>query len=410
MSLTLVVYSAGLSLTVTATPAVVTPVPPAYPVSPLRRPIFQLLVTSSDGQSISRIDINPDVALTWKSGIGGWAECTVGIVDMDRLVYAYLPTMLDARGFAEVRVMTGGQTCFWGRLSAPQRPGGHLRAFTAKGHGLALLNDDWFRGGVGSATAGVILRSALSSASLLRPAGADVFIDTGVTHTFAEFARRAPAQIVEQLAQEGGLYQGDNVPWWYFVWEDGLHFKPRLCPASGPDYRIPFDSSVVPWEEDYEQVYSDASIVVTLNGVERVITQSNPDVTARYGIRRSPPPITAPSGVSAEGASQYLRTWLDAHANPVVSATLTRSYERGLETASGAEREPWRVRAGEWVEVGDEDPLPIMSTSFAAQTGALSITLGPPSPRRWAGMLTGLLRLQSAVTTNTNPITQGRAA
>ena len=409
-TLTLRVVARGLTLTVTPAPP---PVVPAYVPQPVSRldAVYTVEIWAPDGSMLSRAD-NVNVtktALRWATGERGFGDLTLGLRETPGgdVTLAYLPDPIEMHEGADVLVSCNGQPCYAGRIT---RVLGLGRGLVARGWGIVGLTDGVYRGrGTDLVPAGVILRDALATASRLRAAGPDAFVDTGTPHAPGEFELSSPAQIVDQLCKEGA----GGAAWRFAVWFDRqATFLPSVAPDAGPRYAVDYDARLT-WDRDGEQVYSGVVLSYTAaDGTAKTVELSNPKAAAFLGFERVAA-LSGPAGVSDAGAAQFARTWLADRARPVVSASLTRPDGRGLELATGGEAGGQWVRAGEWVQVGRDEPgnppLPITATTFDAMTGALSVQLGPPNPRRLAGLLQRLTATAVAVQTQTNPITGGRS-
>lgn len=410
-TLTLRVAARSLTLTVTAAPP---PPAPAYTPAPVAAPgaVYTVELRAPDGSMLSRAD-NVNVATTalrWTTGERGFGDLTLGLRETPGgdVTPAYLPEPIEMREGADVLVSCNGQPCYAGRVT---RVLGLGRGLAARGWGIVGLTDGVYRGaGAGLVPAGVILRDALASASRLRAAGPDAFLDPGTPHAPAEFALSTPAQIVDQLCKEGA----GGATWRFAVWFDRrATFLPGVAPAEGPRYAVEYDARMT-WDRDGEQVYSGVVLSYTAaDGAARTVEINNPGAAQWLGFERVAA-LSGPAGVSDAGAAQFAQTWLADRARPVVSASLTRPDGRGLELATGGEAGGQWVRAGEWAQVGRAEPgnppLPITATTFDAMSGALSVQLGPPSPRRLAGLLQRLTATAVAAQQGRNVVSGGRAA
>ncbi len=342
---------------------------------------------------------------------GGFTGCSVslnkGAAGAEQR--GYLIRQGDVRPFGHVEVHSGGALLYAGRVVQTTRPGGVVETITCEGYGLSAVQDQyWSSQDTSQQTALTLLKKVmLATVPLLRlSTQADQAVDSGVLHTGLEFNGQTPGYILNQFVTEGGNL---NIVWDYGVYEDQvLWFKPRAAPDV-PDYLVPFDSDVE-WTEDYRQMYSGCTVsyqdsllqqptvLPTVGGQTPSVlpVSAGGSTTSGAGSTSVTPLAINPTflddvgldrSVQIQGntmtpfaATQYRDTFLQTAASPLIAAKITRTGGRMIGTIGGGLIPAYLVRAGQWVQVGDQTPLCVVATDVDAVAGSVTIELGAPSP------------------------------
>ncbi len=295
--------------------------------------------------------------------------------------------------------------------------GGELRSFEAVGYGICGLTDAWYTNTSGVAISMLtFLRDVLGNAATLIGLSSDPneVIDSGVLYTPLTYWGKQPSTIIDALAKHGmgSATVVDNAPYDWQVYEGRIAtFPPRVAPLRveqcppgtfGPTYHIDFDKDDIDWDPDYSDIAS-AVLVKYANGTPPVatsVTSSNRAVFDTYGIIRSVP--LEGGTLSDPQAAQLALTYLALHSQPLVSVTIRRHGGKGLRRADGSETPPQNVRAGEWVQVGDQEPVILLSTAYNWTSMEWTATGGWHPAGYWQ-QLGQFERLLTAFQDNVNP-------
>jgi hypothetical protein len=316
--------------------------------------------------------------LSWSTGPGGFVGLEVGIRERHVPQYGYLTEPIEEKPFADVRLLQGSWTCWRGRIVETLVGPAGMLGFTAEGYGVSALSDNILRSTSDTLLPATdIIRTALfSTNSRIVPDAAPFFDAPEEQYTLMAFDLDTPATIMDQMAKVGS----GSAIWDFAVWEDGyLRMAPRQAPAT-PDYSIPWDDTVEPLRKDYRKVYG--SMILSIqdeDGTERRIAGTNPDFTERYKLFRR---AGADGGsMTQRQARTCVNTWLTSNYEPVLSTTVTRSGDRGLELYPAGERPGYQVRFGEYLSILDGPPMLIVATSHDANENSVQIDVGavPPS-------------------------------
>lgn len=392
---------------------------------------------------ITYVDINPDVtALEWTTvNPGGYGALNVGMQpfltdgaqgpDYVRLEQpAYLPPR------AHVQLYAGAHLVFEGAVMAVNKnSSGQADGFIAEGYGLVATNDNYIESyEITPKTSGVILAEALFDAAPLLRIG-PAYVDPGVLHQKSEFHALYPADIINQIVREGGAaYAGivsnaggasgdvSNGVWDFLVYEGRLvTFQPRLPPAGTPtdpiDYRITFDDRVTSWVEDYHKLCGQVGVRYTNlagGGGATALTPRYPALgdalytrfKSIYGFMRAA--VIEGGAMQPASATTFAQTFIAERAQPSYAVRVVRAQQQGMERVGMPDMPPYLVRAGEWVAIGDQDPLPIVQTSYDAFTATGTYDLGDSLPHGLVDNRT-LHRIAAHVVRGTNPTTGARA-
>lgn len=333
-------------------------------------------------QPLADLDINADITdLRWSTTVNGFGDLECG---MDAggpwPVVGYLPEPVNVPLRAHVEVWAGSRIVYEGRVRRRRRgPGGLFTGFTCEGY-LAHLSDGWNDSETtASVTSGEALQQIVTMfAPYLRVGTAEQFIDPGVTHSggLAEWTRMTPGEVVDQIIKEGDS-DGNAID--IAVWENRtLWCVPRVTPST-PHYRLPFDESVVTWEDDAGSMASHVTVEYgDGSGGTLTVEAETTGFLSTHGFVRN---LLIPAGDITSAAAVALRDReLTTRATPDVSATVSLIDGEMLPLFSGAEQPQALVRALEWVQVGDEPMQIIVGTTHDATARSLTLELGQPSP------------------------------
>lgn len=362
-------------------------------------------------------EINPNrTSLGWSTGIpGGFRTAEIGMVHDGLPERGRLPRRGIVRPRGRGVIYEGGAVVFEGLVSQGRGKDGS-DGFTLSGYGVAALTDGYFASADATAsTAGAVFRAVLAAAApYIRVGGDQEWRDSGTEHTLAEMNYRTPAGVQQQLSIEGGISNIGYQTWNWAVYADRIaSFWPNDAPSVAR-YLIPYDDDV-DWTEYYDDMYSSADLLYGPSGsLTLEAGTSTEGFLARWGFSRTA--LLTAGEMTATSAAIYLATWLASHAEPQRTVTVRRRLARGLEMRSGAERPCWLVRAGEpdgWVEIGEPgDPsnpvLPIVGTSFDANSMEASYELGIPNPEEIGQNLQDLCMETSLLARGVDPLTGTR--
>ncbi|HZU76360.1 MAG TPA: hypothetical protein VFA70_06320 [Dehalococcoidia bacterium] len=374
-------------------------------------------------QPLFGYDVDADVAkLAFSTGPGGWNGLTLELRDTVRGRLDWLPN-LDRYGFLHLGCYLNGVLAWEGRVQKLTTVGGEPRTLAAVGYGVAALTDGIYQPTgplTSTATAGTILRAALAQAAPLISVapGPDEFVDSGVLHAYSEVVNLSPGQIVSKLQQEGGsgLSSQVSVPYDFLVYaRRQATWRPRQAPPRwtdpgrtlpGADYWIDLEPEDVLIDADWTDSVSSVTVVYTpTDGSSATSTTvTAPAFVDRYGFSRSV--CFANAGAqSASGAQQLALTYLSLHNKPLLSLTVQRKGGRGLRIGGGAgECPPEQVRAGQWLQVGSEQPAFILSTQYDCLTGDFQCTATNYARSYWTTVAL-LQRGIAQVANGQNPVT-----
>lgn len=343
---------------------------------------YSLRFRTPNGTPLQTIDINPLVTtVEYSTGQGGYTVMSVGMVPgLDRPVTGTLDPPQIIPPFADVTLYKGTRPIWRGMVVefADDDPS-MTTGFVAEGYGTgAYMASNWSRATTtGASTSGVVLSTILvATTPKLRPGQGDEWQNPGVTHSLNDFYKMTAGEIIDQITKEGAI-DGSLVD--FYVWDDLIaRLIKRRTPAQ-PEYRIQFDRRVRR-SRDYRTAYGAAMIEFLVGGSTITLTAESysPAFESEFGIQRF---RFVPAGkMTAEGAVAYRDAQLANSAGATVSFTITRDGGDGMERWDGGMQPFELVRAGEWVKVGDDLPLPIVATSVDLTNRSLTIELGAPSP------------------------------
>lgn len=372
----------------------------------MRAPTFGLIVQEyPGGPAPPVVEVSGElVAVSIETQVpGGFATGSVGWeLDARGRPVALLPTPIAVPRHAYMGILANGAIIWEGRALQRRRPGGHVRAVQGIGYYLHAMADDWYRGGIGTTSAGNLVREVVRrNAPMFRVATGPDFVDSQLLVDRAEMYGRTPLQIISQLSAAGG--GGDPaVPWMPLVYEDlVLRWKPQVVEGT-PTYTIPIDDTVM-IEEDDDDLWGQASLLAKLSAEERrLLTATAAGGNARHAL------LSASVSGTTSGM-QYLRTWLAQRQTTRYSVSISRDYDRGLERTDGGEDAPWEVRSGSSIQVGDLPAALITRTRFEGRpSGRLDIRVGPPPTRTLARLLEELAEFKGLVRSGSSPLTIAR--
>lgn len=335
---------------------------------------------------------------------------TVGIVEPEQRAgygesFGYLPEPIGTKPFAHVEVSVGASVVWEGRLLEDEIGPYGAQGFVADGYGLsATINDVYISTDTTATTTGDIIASILATvAPLLSRGTSDEFTDPGVAHSRADFSEMTLAEALDQVLAEGG---SGFVTWdWWLEIGRRLALQPRTAPAE-PDYLIPYRVGETVIRRNYRDIATSAYVAYTDNSVEFTTAVETRDQTViQYRINRRIR-ITADE-MTATGAAQLRSTELERRSEPTVSVSIERGPDDWLTTPSGVAVPHWSVRAGQWVQVADQEPMIIVNVSFDPVQG-LTVDLGAPSRTSFATYLANTCAEVNKLSKGINPITGGR--
>lgn len=373
-------------------------------------PRLRLSSPLPDAVPIAELDLSPDLydVTTTTRAPGGWATASVSLRPRKQRTYGFLPEVAGPALYQDVLLSVGGVAVHSGRITGLSESGGSIDGFESTGYGTEALQDDWFDStDTTPKTAGAVLKQVISERCPLIGVSDDVdlFVDSGIEHTPAQFDRMMPLDIVAALATEGGsgatqgtsggAAGGDNAPYdWLLYDADNRRalFLPRQAPPNwhkrpagvdGAPYRIDFDADVSR-SRDGSTAYGAVAIEYGDTSGASVVSPDYTDdsFADRFGMTRRYL-LKGPSGITAEEAAQIAQTWLLLHRRPQEPWTITRSAGRGLRLAQGGELPAYLVKAGEWVQIADHDPVFILSTSYSWMSGAWTAQCAYYPPDYW---------------------------
>lgn len=403
--------------------------------------IFQPLQVGKPLEPIIDIDLNPDIAECTFSTVnpGGY-----GTLDLRLQMYVQgqgpefrgLPQPLNLVPFAHVELRNGQYVAFEGRVMGIDRNNAGLYSgFQAMGYGLEALGDQYIISGeTGKKTSGAIIQDVISDAApllVIDPNNPAMWQDPGLYHAKSEYTALYPQDVVNAVIREGGkLFAGitttagglgssaSAAAWDWLVYEGRrVKFTPRLPPAGTPDdpydWWAPFDSRVQ-WHEDYHSMVGRVSI--RFQNLDEAGSGENisppaidTDFEGRYKIVRSA--IIEGGQMRGPSALTFAQTYLANQNTPAIAVNVMRAQLQSLQIPAYGGSDvlgPWHVRAGDWLQIGQEPALPIISTQFDMMSEVLNIECGQPL-KRGSLLVHTLTRVADHVIRHTNPITGARA-
>lgn len=385
---------------------------------------------------LSHIDLNPQItSLTVAtSNPGGYGDLEVGMqayMNDQGPEFMGLPQPIDLVPYAHVVVRAGQHRAFEGRvMGADRNNAGLYSGFYAQGYGLAAIADQYIISSeISKKRSGVIVQEAIRDAAPLLVFNPATFVDPGVYHSKSEYTALYPQDIINAIIREGGqIFAGITTTagglganaaagaWDWLVYEDRvIQFTPRLPPAGTPadpvDWWLPFDSRVQ-WHEDYMPLVGSVQVryqSLDAAGSAEVITPAaiDPTFERRFKLMRS---AMIEGGPMAKAAAETFASTYLANMNDIaVSVQVTLAQQQSVQKPPGGDLlPPWMVRAGDWLQIGGEPPLPVIHTQYDAFSEVLTIECGQPLPRG-SHLVRTLSRVANHIVRKTNPVTGGRA-
>lgn len=388
--------------------------PPVTILSPARSsipqpPEFTIVFTGPlpDDATLVRMGLPPETALDFSSDLpGGWATASAGVIrpelrqmlnwtDYQKML---LPQNLPVPAFAHGAIYDEGGNLVWeGRVSNRRDVGGEIRGVTLSGYGITALRDTRMPSGSGPATTAAIVRRVVDASPLIEALEIDA---PSVTWDWSEFSGQALYNVLEAVAETG-----DGIGWTWTVYNRALSFFSRT-PPDQPDYVIPADGTIER-DIDNENVYTRVLLTYDdLDGVQRVQDVRSEEAEQRFGLSRALP--LSGGQMTSSAAAAFARTELEKRIRVGQAVSVTRDWNRGLETLYGT-RPIWRVRAGEWLQIGDSGDMQVIeSVSYSQQSGQGSLQLGQPVSSDARAQWRRLLALETAVRTGRNVTTRTR--
>lgn len=332
----------------------------------------------NDRQRLDHIDLNPDLTgLSWTSTApGGFARFQAGHNNYERpLADPLIPRLLHMQDFARIEVTDGALTLWEGRTEDRDEAPKDRRTLVAAGWGYSAIHDmPYFSDSSTASTSGVVLKSVIANAApFIRPASGDLYIDPLVEHAPDEFDAWYPSQVLDQITKEGDD-DGNLMDW--FVWESRtLWLKPRVAPATA-DYYLPFDRRYV---SDWKRHVKDRRGIVWVDHTVSGIATRTGAVTAagftdEIGFQRGRVLKVGEMPVSV--ATRLAQTFLAFNSRERYTGVVTIGPDDVLIGAGGRPVPAYMARAGQWVQVGDYDPLMIVVQDYNANARRQKLTLG----------------------------------
>lgn len=305
---------------------------------------------------------------------GGWDACSVSWhLDVSPHVSA-MPLPMEALLFGHVVVLSGTAVAWEGRLIRASIVAGRVVGIEAQGY-VGALEDAFFSSRNTTTIAGLALARELvrqSTSIVTMGTGADA-ADPGGEHAPADFDGMTAKAGLDQLAGEG-----DGVTeWGYTVYNRRLAFLSRSAP-SPVQYVIPADRDVTVML-DASACYGAAAATYANDSdqIERTTIATRVAFRNRFGFSR----IALVNGGerSKSSALRTAQTWLTAHMEPMVSATVTYR-AREVQRSSGGYAPGWEVHAGEWATMAGFGDIPLVRATYDGVDDQLTLELGRPAP------------------------------
>lgn len=362
-------------------------------------------VFNIENYALDSVDVNPDITSMGTSNQVnvGYSALQVGFLAEapDGHKTAWLETPIRVRAFGHTELRCGLNTMFEGEVVLPGMIGGYLRSVTAKGYGVVGVKSSTLPTFTQkSVTGGQALAIALLSCpGAITPAPPMNFVDPGGIVELTQFSGQSPSQVIDQITRMGGTV---NVQMDFAITRGRkATLKPRTLPAQ-PNYLVPLDGTV-DWQPNVENCYGQIVLNYTSldSGTTKQIIRTDPTFGLRFnGLFRSLP--VEGGTMSDTFANQFAATWLQYYAYPVPTARITRKQGRGLELyVGGADYPPYLVQPGQWVQCGNQKPLPIVNVNTQYHTRETTFDLNEPLPGTDA-LLSELRRVESHVKRGTN--------
>ncbi|MDW8006425.1 MAG: hypothetical protein RMJ05_06870 [Thermomicrobium sp.] len=265
-----------------------------------------------------------------------------------------------------------GRVVWEGQLTTVERDNGQPRSLDAEGYAVALQERLYRPGKANPAQlpAREIILAAARTVPFIVLHPNDIPGPTA-TYPVKDFHELPTRDVIEKLVQPG---DGDGVAWSYYVWEGPRLVTVRHEEPGQPDYvatryeeRVTFTPMLTRVTVQY-QLKDEAGNQGSMRTPQLVNTSLESDLGRQ--IER----IVEAGTVTGLTASRYAAYLLGQHAGPLYSAKVGKN---GLYGFGGRPVIPWLVRAGQWVQAGEEMYV-IARTQF--RDGELEVELGSPWP------------------------------
>lgn len=341
---------------------------------------YSLRFRQPDGTPLPRIDVDPQVTdIAYQTGPGGFTVMSVGMVPgFNRPFAGTLDPPQLIPPFADCTLYTGVRPLFRGwAVEFDDDDPVMSTGVVVEGYGTgAAMENNWNRStSTATSTSGAVLESILiSGAPHLRIGKGDDWQNPGVSHTLNDFYKMTPGEVVDQLTQEGAL-DGSIVD--FYVYEDLIARLIKRITPTQPEYRIPFDRRVRR-NRNYRGAYGAATVEFGTSSFTLTVESYNEQFEREFGIQRFA--FLPVGGLTSGSATSFRDTRLANAAGPAVAFTINRTDGEGMERWDGGVQPYELVRAGEWVGVGDAEPLPIVATTVDLTGRTLTVEVGAPSP------------------------------
>lgn len=356
------------------------------------------------------LEISTDIA-------SGFAVCSVGVppIGGSRFNPPYLPQRVtELTNRAHVVIKAGSATVFEGQVLKEKRVRGEPVGFTASGYASALKERFFSSADTTPSTSGAALQTIIQSLyPFLRIGNSHQYQDPGVTHSLSEFDGMRASQVADQIGHEGGT---DGNVWDVRIWDNQtVHLLPRLKPAV-PDFVVPYrmiDDETI----DYE-AYITRNSVTYDNAGTTTTTSSKVNAADEDTLNRIIDIVIDGGKLTSAAAAQFRDTYHAYYNQALKAVSLTlnmrtpqlgRIVERGLPLYLGGERPAWLVRAGEWIQPGDDsDWLYITGTDYSNESGQLRVTAGTYRGADMPDAYRHLLEVAASVVNRINPNTRAK--
>lgn len=382
-----------------------------------RRPVLMLAISAPAGSGRDeRLDISLDPtivsAIVGSTMPGGFSELSLGLDPRKPLFgpmpMTSVPDPQEFRAFNDVEMSLGGHLMFRGRIVAPSLVDGVINGLSALGYGFSATRDQYYSSSSSSSvTTGTILASILSDAApLLSQATGERWTDPGVLHAREEFDTMYLSGVLDQVHREGDV-QGNLVDW--AVWDlPYLELGARQQPST-PDYVMDFDERVTAWNKNHADIRTGIAVQYTDFTTGTVTTTSIAESSAalaRWEVSRTQ---VLKGGTLTQTAAEALRdTALEQLQWPELRGRITLPWDSVIYRPYGAPVSPYLIRAGEWLQVGEEESELILTCRHDITEEKTLLSLGTGSGDL-GSVIAALQRDTQKRNEGLNPVTGGVA-
>lgn len=342
---------------------------------------LEVLSAAPERAALGGLTLNPRITAVSVTAdtASGFNRCKIGYAAQRAdgvTVAAYLPDPVEVADGAVIRLTDGAAVLFEGVVVAANDG-----SIDAEGFGLWAPRWGWINpGGAERVSMGTIVGTGFETCPWLRLVE---LTDTGVQHAWSELQNRSLGDAINQMLSEGGSVNGAQAAWMLLVYEDGLaRLVPKL-PAPSPDWILSYDPLTMDVSWQYGIVDA-VRVAYTDGGVQRVTPwqyRGGVDQRSRY-LRRE----TLTGNASTDGALSVAQTFLAAHSEKQIAATVTLADWDGLN-----------YRPGQTVEMLGYGLALITGASHDLFTGTTQLQIGEQSAASWQGFVRQLGRAVRAI-------------